>query len=136
MNSTMRILLLEDDLVEMMTVRRALRDLNIKNPLDVCGDGEEGLEYLRSHTSDLPGVILLDINMPKMNGIEFLRIIKQDSLLRRIPVVVLTTSRHDEDRLASFDLSAAGYMIKPVGYQNFVETMRTIQVYWTLSEVA
>ena len=79
--------------------------------------------------------ILLDLNMPRMNGIEFLRIVKADPALRRIPVVVLTTSREEEDKLNSFDLSVAGYMLKPVDYQKFVEVVKTIDLYWTLSEL-
>jgi CheY-like chemotaxis protein len=128
------ILLVEDDDVDVMTVRRALRDLNVSNPLFVAGDGEDGLAALRGAGAVRPCVILLDINMPRMNGIEFLREAKADPLLRSIPVVVLTTSREEQDRIDSFELSVAGYMIKPADYLQFVEVMRTINVYWTLSE--
>ncbi|NTW49516.1 MAG: response regulator, partial [Chlorobiales bacterium] len=83
-----------------------------------------------------PAIILLDINMPKMNGIEFMRVVKADPQLKLIPIVVLTTSREDQDRIESFDLGAAGYMIKPVDYIQFVETVRAIDVYWTISERA
>ena len=74
--------------------------------------------------------------MPKMNGIEFLRIIKKDELFRRIPVIVLTTSKEERDRIESFNLSVAGYIIKPVDYLQFVEAMKTIHLYWTLSELS
>ncbi|NIT57186.1 MAG: response regulator, partial [Aliifodinibius sp.] len=82
-----------------------------------------------------PCIILLDLNLPKMNGIEFLKIAKRDESLKRIPVVVLTTSKDEQDIVDSFNLSVAGYMIKPVDYLQFVETARTLDVYWTLSEL-
>lgn len=129
------ILLVEDDDVDVMTVRRALGDLKVINPLRVAGDGEEALDLLRGAGAMRPCVILLDINMPRMNGIEFLREAKSDPALRGIPVVVLTTSREEQDRLDSFDLSVAGYMIKPADYLKFVEVIRTIDMYWTLSEL-
>jgi CheY-like chemotaxis protein len=118
-----------------MTVKRALKELDISTPLKVTRNGEEALAYLREATNHKPSIILLDLNMPKMNGIEFLTIVKQDPALRRIPVVVLTTSKEEQDRVASFDLSVAGYMIKPVDYTQFVEIMRTIKNYWMLSEL-
>ncbi len=129
------ILLVEDDRVDVMTVKRALKELNVPNPLKVAGNGEEALEYLEDQSNPKPGIILLDLNMPKMNGIEFLKVVKQDEALRRIPVVVLTTSKEEQDRVASFDLSVAGYIIKPVDYVQFVEVMRAINTYWTLSEL-
>ncbi|CAN0491270.1 unnamed protein product [Phaeothamnion confervicola] len=129
------ILLVEDDDVDVMTVRRALGDLKVLNPLRVAGDGEEALDLLRGADALRPCVILLDINMPRMNGIEFLREAKADAVLRSIPVVVLTTSREEQDRIDSFDLSVAGYMIKPADYLKFVEVIRTIDMYWTLSEL-
>ncbi len=135
MDSTVHILLVEDDFVEAKTVQRALRDLRVNNPLHITSNGEEALAYLRDSSNPRPGIILLDLNMPKMGGLEMLAILKDDAELRRIPVIVLTTSRQDEDRVASFNLSVAGYMIKPVGYQQFVEAIRTINLYWTLSEV-
>lgn len=98
-------------------------------------NGEEALDYLRGPGKDRPCIILLDLNMPIMSGIEFLRIIKADHHLKRIPVIVLTTSEEQRDVIGSFDLGVAGYMRKPVDYQQFVETMRAIDLYWTLSEV-
>ena len=129
------VLLVEDDHVDAMTVKRAFSDLKLMNPLIHKLNGEEGVEYLRSEKSQKPCVILLDLNMPKMNGIEFLKIAKADGELKRIPVIVLTTSKNDEDRVESFGLSAAGYMIKPTDYRKFVEIIRVIDLYWTLSEL-
>jgi CheY-like chemotaxis protein len=136
MTSNMRILLVEDDLVDVMTVRRAFAEIRMTNPLDVADDGEAALEFLQDGKKERPGLILLDLNTPRMNGIELLHALKQDPTLRSIPVVVLTTSKHEEDKIASFALSVAGYMIKPVDYRQFVEVIRTINMYWTLSEVA
>src|SRR3972149_3707213 len=92
------ILLVEDDTVDQLTVKRALRDINITNPLKITNNGEEALEYLRNEKNEIPGIILLDLNMPKMNGVEFLKIAKNDSRIKRIPVIVLTTSKEDQDR--------------------------------------
>jgi len=97
-------------------------------------NGEEGLAWLHEPVNSKPGLILLDLNLPVMNGIEFLQATKADEQLRRIPIVVVTTSRLEADKLASFNLSVAGYMVKPVDYAQFVEAVRTIHLYWTLSE--
>jgi len=121
--------------VDAMTVRRALGDLRVTNRLVHMENGEEALDYLRDPARERPCIILLDLNMPIMSGIEFLRIIKSDTQLKRIPVIVLTTSEEQRDVIGSFDLGVAGYMRKPVDYQQFVETMRAIDLYWTLSEV-
>jgi CheY-like chemotaxis protein len=129
------ILLVEDDTVDAMTVKRALRDLKVCNSVAHVTNGEEALEYLQDVTQPKPCLILLDINMPKMNGIELLKVLKADSDLHTIPVVMLTTSTNDRDIIQSFHLSAAGYMIKPVDYKQFVETIRTIDNYWRLSRI-
>jgi CheY-like chemotaxis protein len=129
------ILLIEDDNVDVMTVERVFRDLKIANQLVSTSNGEQALEYLRTNGNKKPCVILLDLNMPKMNGTEFLKIVKKDESLKKIPVVVLTTSSQQEDVVESFELGAAGYMVKSVDYGKFVETIRTINLYWTLSEL-
>lgn len=130
------ILLIEDDEIDAMTVRRALRDIRVTNPLVRAEHGEAGLERLADPAVGRPCLMLLDLNMPIMNGIEFLQVVKKHPEWRRIPVVVLTTSHEEQDKIASFDLSVAGYMTKPVDYLQFVEAMRTIDAYWTLSEGA
>lgn len=134
--SNKSILLVEDDQVDVMTVKRALKEIHVTNPVVNQENGEEALKYLRDTGNEKPCIILLDLNMPIMNGIEFLQIAKQDAQLRRIPVVVLTTSEEQQDKVNSFDLGVAGYMAKPVDYRQFVEVMRTIDAYWTISEVA
>lgn len=128
------ILLVEDDQVDAMTVRRALKELHVTNRLEHVENGEDALDFLRNPVKDRPCIILLDLNMPIMNGIEFLQVVKDDPKLKHIPVVVLTTSDEQKDKLESFKLGVAGYMRKPVDYQQFVEIIRTIDAYWTISE--
>lgn len=136
MNNTSKpILLVEDDQVDVMTILRALKEVHVSNRVVAMENGEAALEYLRAPGSEQPCIILLDLNMPIMNGIEFLQNIKQDTLLRRIPVVVLTTSEEQQDKMRSFDLGVAGYMTKPVDYRQFVEVVRSINLYWTISEL-
>lgn len=135
MKKNLEIMLVEDDTVDVMTVKRALKDINVANHLIVASDGEEALTYLMDERNKRPGIILLDLNMPRMNGIEFLTAAKKNGALKNIPVVVLTTSREDQDKVDSFDLGVAGYMVKPVDYVQFVEVMKTINLYWTLSEL-
>lgn len=135
MNKKKPILLVEDDRVDAMTVKRALKDLHVTNRLHTVKNGEEAIEYLQNDSKENPCIILLDINLPRMNGIEFLKASRKQSLLERIPVVVLTTSKNDQDIIESFKLGVAGYMLKPVTYTEFIETVRTINLYWTLSEL-
>jgi CheY-like chemotaxis protein len=129
------ILLVEDDQVDTMTVIRALKEIHVTNPLVHLENGEDGVNYLRDPQKEKPCIILLDLNMPIMNGIEFLQVVKNDNKLRCIPVVVLTTSEEQQDKVNSFNLGVAGYMAKPVDYRQFVEVMRSIDAYWTISEM-
>ena len=132
----LNILLVEDDKVDVKNVERALRKNNISNPLFVASNGLEALRMLRDGT--VPGsrrLILLDLNMPKMNGIEFLRELRADPALSKSTVVVLTTSNDDQDKLAAYDLHVAGYLLKPVTFMNFVELMATLDKYWALVEM-
>jgi CheY-like chemotaxis protein len=135
MKSSKPILLVEDDRIDAMTVKRALKDLKVINELVHVVNGEEALEYLRNESNEKPCVVLLDLNMPKLNGLEFLKIAKGEDELKRIPVVALTTSKETPDVDASFELGVAGYIVKPVDYKNFVEAIRILELYWTLSEL-
>jgi CheY-like chemotaxis protein len=138
----LNILLVEDDEVDVMTVQRAFKRGNINNPLYLASNGLEALAMLR----DTPGqpsvipidrrLILLDLNMPKMNGLEFLHELRADAALNHIPVVVLTTSNEEQDRVQAYDLNVAGYILKPVTFSIFVELMVTLNKYWTLCEMA
>ena len=135
MRSSKPILLVEDDNVDAMTVRRALKDLNVPNGIVHQLDGENALEYLRSSDNERPCVILLDLNMPRMNGIDFLKIIKNDDELKQIPVIVMTTSKDERDKMESFEFSVAGYIIKSTDYKKLVESLKILNLYWTLSEL-
>ena len=135
MQSSKPILLVEDDSVDVMTVKRAFKELDVTNELISAGDGEEALDYLNNHNAIKPCVILLDLNMPRMNGMEFMRIAKADESLKTIPIIVFTTSNTEQDITQSFELGAAGYMVKSVDYHKFIETIETINSYWTLSKL-
>jgi len=135
MKNSLPVLLVEDDSVDALTVKRAFRELKLSNPLAHVTNGEEAIIYLRNQSNERPCIILLDINMPKMKGIEFLKIAKADESLRKIPVVVLSTSTDERDIINSYKLSVAGYIIKPVDYEKFLDTIKTIDYYWTLSKL-
>lgn len=132
----LNILLVEDDEVDVMNVRRAFKRNNISNPLWVAGNGVEALEMLRSGAVPVERrLILLDLNMPKMNGIEFLRELRADPDLVATSVVVLTTSNDDRDKVGAFNLNVAGYLLKPVTFLSFVELMAALNKYWRLVEL-
>jgi CheY-like chemotaxis protein len=133
MTPEQHILLVEDDDIDAMTVQRTLKQLGAPNPLVRATDGERALALLRDPARPRPGLILLDLNMPRMDGIEFVAEIKKDPALRLIPVVVLTTSSEEGDRIAAFNQSVAGYMVKPVDYPQFVAVMGLIRDYWMTS---
>ena len=135
------ILLVEDDEVDVMNLRRAFKKNNIVNPIYIAGNGLEALAILRGEAKIEPAMpqarrlVLLDLNMPKMNGIEFLRKLRMDEKLRSIPVIVLTTSNEDKDKVEAYNLNVAGYILKPVTFSNFVEVMSTLNKYWMLNEI-
>ena len=129
------ILLVEDDEVDVMNVKRAFLKNNIKNPLFVAGDGVEALEMLESTIIPLPRIIILDINMPKMNGIEFLKIIRETEKLKNISVFVMTTSNEDSDKIKAYDLNVAGYILKPLSFEKFLASVSTLKNYWQLCEM-
>ena len=132
----LNILLVEDDEVDVMNVRRAFKRNNISTPLWVAGNGVEALEMLRSGAVQVERrLILLDLNMPKMNGIEFLRELRADPDLVATSVVVLTTSNDDRDKVGAFNLNVAGYLLKPVTFLSFVELMAALNKYWRLVEL-
>jgi CheY-like chemotaxis protein len=129
------ILLVEDDEVDVMNVRRAFAKNHIMNPLFVAGNGLEALEKLR--TGEVPPerrLVLLDLNMPRMNGIEFLRELRKDPELSSTSVVVLTTSGNEKDKIEAYNLNVSGYLLKPVTFENFCELMVALNKYWSLVE--
>lgn len=134
------ILLVEDDEVDVMNVKRALKKNNITNPLYMASNGLEALALLRGteKSPEIPRdrrLILLDLNMPNMNGIEFLRELRADPELKATPVIVLTTSNEDRDKVEAYNLNVAGYILKPVTLSKFVEAVATLNKYWSISEM-
>jgi CheY-like chemotaxis protein len=132
----LNVLLVEDDEVDVMNVRRAFKKNNIANPLWTAGNGLDALDILRG--DQMPRdrrLVLLDLNMPRMNGIEFLRELRADPELHGTQVVVLTTSDDERDRVEAYNLNVAGYILKPVTFMNFVEAMATLNKYWSLVEL-
>jgi CheY-like chemotaxis protein len=132
----LNILLVEDDELDVMNVKRAFQKNHIANPLFVAGNGLEALEMLR--VDEIPRgrrLVLLDLNLPKMNGIEFLRELRRDPVLASTPVVVLTTSDDERDRVDAYNLNVAGYLVKPVTFGSFCDLMAALNKYWTLVEM-
>jgi CheY-like chemotaxis protein len=137
----LNILLVEDDELDVMNVQRAFRKNNITNHLTVASDGVEALEVLRGTHPTIPELpserrlILLDLNMPRMNGIEFLHALREDPDLSVTTVIVLTTSDEERDKVEAYRLNVAGYILKPVTLSAFVEIMSALNNYWTVSEL-
>ena len=129
------ILLVEDDEVDVMNVKRAFSKNNIKNPLFIAGNGVEALEMLENNIVPLPKIIILDINMPKMNGIEFLKVMRADEKLKNISVFVMTTSNEDSDKIKAYNLNVAGYILKPLSFEKFLSSVATLKNFWQLCEL-
>lgn len=133
------VLLVEDDLNDIFLVKRAFRMARIQNPLQVATDGEEAINYLRGdgkyadrQTFPLPKLIVMDIKMPRRTGFEVLEWVKKDGLLRRIPIVIVSSSEDPEDINRAYELGANAYMIKPVDYKAVEHLFHTITHYWGL----
>jgi len=131
------ILLIEDNASDIALTERALKRNNICNPLVLAQDGQEGLDYLFGagafagrDLAQQPVLILLDLKLPKLDGLEVLRRIRADARTRRIPVVILTSSREEQDIAAGYDLGVNSYIRKPVDFQQFTETVRQLGLYW------
>ncbi len=133
------ILLVEDDEIDAMNVKRAFKKLKLANPLHHAENGIEALDMLRGKggpaISPQPKIILLDINMPRMNGIEFLQELRADPELKSISVVMLTTSNEEQDIVSAYNLNVAGYLLKPVEPPKFVESISALNLYWNLMEL-
>lgn len=135
-NNQLSILLVEDDEVDIMNVKRAFKKNGVTNPLLVANDGVEALVLLNeTEAAQRPRIILLDINMPRMNGIEFLQAIRAHPVHKSLMVFMLTTSDTDRDKLAAHDLNVAGYILKPVEFGDFIKAVSTLNLYWTLMEL-
>lgn len=129
------ILLVDDDEVDVMTVQRAFAAARITNTVHVASNGIEALAKLRGGTIGPRRLVLLDLNMPRMNGIEFLREVRADPELHSTSVVVLTTSNEERDKVDAYQFNVAGYLLKPVTFGNFVDLMIVLDKWWTLVEM-
>jgi CheY-like chemotaxis protein len=133
-----RILMVEDDPKDIDLTLTALEEYNLSNEVVVARDGEEALDYLycrgkfRERTSDNPAVLLLDLKLPKIDGLEVLQHIKADERLKMIPVVVLTSSREERDMVASYKLGVNAYVVKPVDFHEFVNAIKELGIFWAL----
>jgi len=133
-----RILLVEDDPRDVELTMTALEEYNLSNEVVVAGDGEEALDYLycrgkfQTRTCDNPAVLLLDLKLPKVDGLEVLRQVKSDGKLKVIPVVVLTSSREERDMVASYKLGVNAYVVKPVDFHEFVNAIKELGVFWAI----
>jgi CheY-like chemotaxis protein len=137
LDKVINIMLVEDDEVDVMNVKRAFIKNHISNPLLVASDGIEAMELLQelaNQNKALPRIILLDLNMPRMGGIEFLKELRQDPKLKYISVFIMTTSNEDNDKIEAYHLNVAGYILKPLSMQRFIEAVSTLKSYWTLCE--
>jgi CheY-like chemotaxis protein len=138
MNELGRILIVEDDPKDVELTLTALEEYNLANEVVVTRDGEEALDYLycrgnfERRTSDNPAVLLLDLKLPKVDGLEVLQQIKSDEKLRMIPVVVLTSSREEKDMVASYKLGVNAYVVKPVDFHEFVNAIKELGVFWAV----
>lgn len=136
-DTLINILLIEDDEVDIMNVKRAFKKNHIENPLHIAHDGVEALEKLRgSHEEKIPfpRIILLDLNMPRMGGLEFLEELRKDDKLKTISVFIMTTSNEESDKLKAFNLNVAGYILKPLSMEQFIHAVSTLKSYWKLCE--
>ena len=138
MSPLKRILLAEDSLRDVELTLSALEEHNLANEVVVVRDGAEALDYLHGrgqfagHTNGLPVVVLLDLKMPKVDGLEVLRQMKNDPILRRIPVVMITSSREEQDLVRSYEMGVNAYVVKPVDFQKFVESVKQIGFFWAI----
>lgn len=133
------LLLVDDNDDDVVLLEESFKDSKLLNIIQVVRDGEEAIAYLRRegkyHAARTPGLVLLDINMPKMNGFEVLQVMKSDPVLRTIPVVILTTSTRDEDIARSYDGGACSFVSKPVNFEKLKEVIKQFTLYWTLVSV-
>lgn len=130
----MDILLIEDDAIEVMKLERTLSKVETKHNIIKATNGEEALEILNSGQK-LPDIILLDLNMPRMSGIEFLEVVKDDIILQYLPTIILTTSENRADLLRCYQLGIAGYVIKPLKYEDYETKMKLLLQYWGMNQL-
>ena len=134
MDKKLTILLIEDDMIEVMKLNRTISKLDYPHKIIEANNGEDALKILYKKDR-LPDIILLDLNMPKLNGIEFLSILKNDNELKYIPTVILTTSNNRKDMLECYKIGVSGYVIKPLKFKDYVELIKRVLDYWSANEL-
>ena len=134
MSRKLSILFIEDDVVETMKMHRTISRLSVSYNIQEAKNGEDALKLLIKK-DNLPDIILLDLNMPKINGIEFLEILKNDETLKYIPAIVLTTSSNRKDVLECYKIGIAGYILKPLKYEDYVSKLEKVLAYWSINEL-
>ena len=134
MPKPLNILLIEDDTIEVMKFNRVLKSMETAHKIIEANNGEEALEILKDREV-VPDIIVLDLNMPKINGIEFLTILKEDDVLKYIPAIILTTSNNHKDVMECYRLGIAGYIIKPLKYEEYVIRIKKLIEYWSTNEL-
>ena len=134
MKVELNVLLIEDDTIEVMKLNRTITKLKLNHKIVIANNGEEALKILKVD-GFLPDIILLDLNMPKMNGIEFLSILKSDENLRYIPAIILTTSKNQKDLLECYKIGIAGYVLKPLKYEDYILKIQNLLDYWSCNEL-
>lgn len=134
MKNALKILLIEDDMIEVMKFNRTISSLQLNHRIIEANNGEDALKILQKK-DELPDIILLDLNMPKINGIEFLSILKKDSILKYIPTIILTTSNNQKDLLECYKIGIAGYVLKPLKYEDYVSKIEKLLAYWSINEL-
>jgi len=134
LEKTLKILLVEDNLIEIMKMKRTISLLKLDHTLHEAKNGEEALKFLEDK-SNMPDLILLDLNMPKISGIEFLKIIKANEELLHIPTVILTTSSNQSDLIECYKTGMSGYVLKPLKYEDYVKKIEKVLAYWSVNEL-
>ena len=134
MNNLLNILLIEDDSLEIMKFNRVINGFEKKHTILVARNGEEAINLLKTKTQVI-NLIVLDLNMPKINGIDFLKFIKKDNKFRFIPAIILTTSNNSKDILECYEIGIAGYMLKPLKYEDYVACIENLMNYWSINEL-
>lgn len=134
MSKSLNILLIEDDTIEVMKFNRVLKSLQLNHKIIEANNGEEALKILR-FKENIPDLIVLDLNMPKLNGLEFLAILKDNDVLKYIPAIILTTSSNHKDVLECYKIGIAGYILKPLKYEEYVSSIKRLLDYWSCNEL-
>ncbi len=134
MENSLNILLIEDDMIEIMKFNRTVSSLKLNHKIVEANNGEDALKILEEK-GILPDIILLDLNMPKISGLEFLSILKSNEALKHIPTIILTTSNNKKDLMECYRIGIAGYVLKPLKYEDYVSKIERLLAYWSTNEL-